>query len=48
MIGASTQHPDGSLVNYFFNRKNSLLGELKAAELADLSSGFNFLGAFVS
>jgi hypothetical protein len=40
----STQHPGGSLFNYFFNRKNFLLGKLKAAEPAELSFSFNFLG----
>jgi hypothetical protein len=47
MVGGSTQHPDGSLVNYFLSRKNSLLRELKAAESADLSFGFDFLNTFV-
>lgn len=47
LITESTQHPDGSLVNYFLSRKNSLLREIKAAELADLIFGFNFLNTFV-
>jgi hypothetical protein len=44
-VTGSTQHPGGSLFNYFFNRKNFLLGKLKAAEPAGLSFSFNFLGA---
>jgi len=43
-ITGSTQYPGGSLFNYFFNRKNFLLGKLKAAEPAGLSFSFNFLG----
>jgi hypothetical protein len=47
-IKGSTQHPDGSIVNYFFSRKNSLLGEFEAAESTDLGFDFDFLGTFVS
>ena len=41
-VTGNTQHPGGSLVNYFFSRMNFLVGEFMAAEPAALS--FSFLG----
>ena len=41
-ISGSTQHQDGSLVNYFCRRMRSLFRELKATKSVDLSFAFDF------